>query len=435
MNATVGGKGGSGATGGDVTVNNKSGGHVATSGSGAYGIFAQSVGGNGGDGGLSTNFSQSLSEIPGSPPSKSEDSDGRSFAFTLKMGGNGGTGADAGNVSVSNDASIATKGDIAHGIISQSVGGGGTGGGAATNADSFVTQTIGSITNDTIQRLRSVYNVSNLKDDFGTLNLSIGGNGGAAGDGKASSVTNTGMITTSGVNAYGIFAQSIGGGGGSGGEAAGITDTYALQLGGNGSGGGNAGVVSNTNSNTVSTAGYGSVALFAQSIGGGGGNTGSKTGLSALYDATLAIGGKNGVGGNGAAVTVTSNSGSIITGSEQAPGIFAQSVGGGGGTHFGGVGTLSDDATVKVTVGGTGKAFGNGGAVTVTSASNITTGPSTPGSLNAASVGIFAQSVGRRRWLFRFDDLWRSRTDRVQCQNNLGRRKRERRSGHSQVKR
>ncbi|MEM9630846.1 MAG: autotransporter outer membrane beta-barrel domain-containing protein [Pseudomonadota bacterium] len=396
LNATVGGTGGSGAVGGVVDVVNQGGGHITTGGSGAYGIFAQSVGGNGGDGGLSTNFSQDLANPLADEAASSDESSTVSRAFTLKIGGDGGTGANAGTVTVQNAATIKTTGDIAHGIISQSVGGGGgVGGGAASNADSFVSQTISSNTSDTTQHLRSLYNFTNLADDFGSAQLTIGGVGGAAGDGETSSVTNTGRISTSGTNAYGIFSQSIGGGGGSGGEAASITDSYALQLGGDGGGGGDGGEVSVVNTGAISTLGYGSTALFAQSIGGGGGNTGSKTGLSAIEDVTLAVGGQGGVAGSGGAVNVTYNSGTITTALEQSSGIFAQSVGGGGGTHFGGIGTLSGDVTYhKNFVGGVESSSGNGGDVTVVSGADITTGPATSGSLNAASFGIFAQSVG-----------------------------------------
>ncbi|WP_153770204.1 autotransporter outer membrane beta-barrel domain-containing protein [Labrenzia sp. CE80] len=406
LSTTVGGEGGSGAVGGAVDVVNQGGGHITTSGSGAYGIFAQSVGGNGGDGGLSTNFSQDLyagdliSVVNADGDGVSDADSGASSVsntFTLKIGGNGGTGADAGTVTVSNDATLITTGDVAHGIVSQSVGGGGgVGGGAASNADSFASQTISSNTSGTTQHLRSLYNYTNLEDDFGSVQLTIGGEGGAAGDGEESSVTNSGTITTSGTNAYGIFSQSIGGGGGSGGEAASITDSYALQLGGDGDGGGNGGAVTVVNTGaTITTAGYGSTAVIAQSIGGGGGNTGSKTGLGAIEDVTLAVGGKGGVAGDGGAVNVTFNSGSIATASEQASGIFAQSVGGGGGSHFGGIGTLSEDVTYHQNfVGGVESSSGDGGVVTVVSAANITTGPAEPGDLNAASIGIFAQSVG-----------------------------------------
>jgi hypothetical protein len=50
-----------------------------------------------------------------------------------------------------------------------------------------------------------------------TVTLGLGGNGGMGGDGGAVTVTNHGLIDTSGRKAYGILAQSIGGGGGFGG--------------------------------------------------------------------------------------------------------------------------------------------------------------------------------------------------------------------------
>ena len=400
LNATVGGTGGQGATGNNVTVVNQGGGHINTQGGGAYGIFAQSVGGNGGDGGLATNFSQGIAGIPGSPPEDEDDSDkskkSTSLGVSLKIGGGGSAGADAGDVSVTNSAHITTRGDVAHGIISQSVGGGGgTGGGAATNFDSFVTRTIGGITGETAHILRNAYNFYNIKDDFGNANFAIGGTGGAAGQGGDASVVNDGQqVVTFGDNAYGIFSQSIGGGGGSGGEGASITDSFTLQLGGNGGGGGDAGTASINTTGLVATHGFGSTAVFAQSVGGGGGNTGSKTGFGALDLATLAIGGQDGVSGDGGDVTVTYNSGTLTTTGEQASGIFAQSVGGGGGTHFGGAATLDDDADWSMTVGGTGKSNGDGGDVTVVSAADIVTGPAIQNDATAASMGIFAQSVG-----------------------------------------
>lgn len=403
LNTVVGGNGGDGAVGGAVTVTNDAGGTISTGGGGAYGIFAQSVGGNGGDGGLASNFSQSVGgdcEKNDKDPSVSCVNQNNvttkvSATLNVEVGGDGGAGADAGTATVTNDADITTKGDVAHGIFSQSVGGGGGNGGAtASTLRSFTTRRMAENEASTAERARSLYTLKKLQEDFGTVNVRIGGQGGAAGDGETSSVTNSGAITTSGTNSYGIFSQSIGGGGGSGGEAADITDSYMLELGGNGAGGGDGGTVGITNSGAITTSGYGSAALLAQSIGGGGGNTGSSTGYSALYDVNLAVGGRNGAAGDGGDVTVVAEQGTITTASEQSPGIFAQSVGGGGGTLFGGTGTLTDDASEQVEVGGTGKASGDGGAVTVTASSDISTGPATPGDLNAASIGIFAQSVG-----------------------------------------
>ena len=147
---------------------------------------------------------------------------------------------------------------------------------------------------------------------------SEGGNGGDV------TLINTGKISTRGNVSRGIFAQSIGGGGGSGAGSGGI-----VSLGGSGSGGGHGGVVSVTNTEKISTgvmgdtSRVGSVGIFAQSVGGGGGyGAGSGGGVS--------LGGDSGNAGNGDIVTI-SNSGDVTTWQPNSTAIFAQSVGGGGG--------------------------------------------------------------------------------------------------------
>ncbi|WP_163025856.1 autotransporter outer membrane beta-barrel domain-containing protein [Chachezhania antarctica] len=403
---TVGGGGGASAKGGDVTVDNQSGGAIKTSGAGAHGIFAQSVGGNGGDGGLASNYSGTVAgscgpvDEVGLLSCKNDDGDTTTVELTLDLalGGKGETGADAGTVKVTNDAAVATSGDVAHGIFAQSVGGGGgTGGATATTSSAFYTRQSGN-NNDTVtSKLGSKTTLSDLGEGLGGATILIGGSGNAGGDGAATTVTNSGAVSTTGVNAYGIFAQSVGGGGGSGGEGNSSKSDYTVAIGGSGRAAGIGGDVTITNSGAVTTAGYASAALFAQSIGGGGGNTGGKTNRSALYQAEVTLGGLNSTSDSnsvaGGDVAVTSKTGTIRTGAEQSPGIFAQSVGGGGGTLFGSLGVASDGDPAVVVNGGE-SIDGNGGAVTVNSQSDIYTGPQTAGTLNAASMGIFAQSVG-----------------------------------------
>ena len=48
-----------------------------------------------------------------------------SLDTTLVFGGTGGTGGHGGDVTVTNESDIATTGALAHGIVAQSVGGGG----------------------------------------------------------------------------------------------------------------------------------------------------------------------------------------------------------------------------------------------------------------------------------------------------------------------
>ena len=408
LGAVVGGGGGAAATGGDVTVMNQSGATIATSGAGAYGIFAQSVGGNGGDGGLASNYAKSIAgtcgdtDDKGFQTCKNDEGEETSFSLSLDLsiGGSGGAGSDAGTVTVTNDAAVSTEGDVAHGIFAQSVGGGGgTGGATSTSKSSFYTRKSSDNSSSVKSSLGKASKVTDLEDDFGLAKIYIGGAGNTAGDGAATSVTNSGAIATTGVNAYGIFAQSIGGGGGSGGEANSSKANYELAIGGVGKAGGAGGDVTIANTGSVTTTDYASAALFAQSVGGGGGNSGGKTNRSALYGADVVLGGLNSYldssGVEGGNVEVTSETGTIRTGAEQSPGIFAQSGGGGGGTRFGslGVATNTDDNPIVI-ANGEESVVGHGGDITVTSHSDIYTGPETPGTLNAASFGIFAQSVG-----------------------------------------
>jgi hypothetical protein len=89
---------------------------------------------------------------------------------------------------------------------------------------------------------------------------------------------NSGGIGTYNDEAAGIYAQSIGGGGGDGGlgKALGSDGTISANIGvgGGGGAGGNGGTVSIINTGTILTEGGSSPALEAQSVGGGGGNGG-----------------------------------------------------------------------------------------------------------------------------------------------------------------
>ena len=153
---------------------------------------------------------------------------------------------------------------------------------------------------------------------------------GAAGD---VSVVNSGRITTADDQSTAIFAQSIGGGGGDGGTTGGV-----ITIGGAGNSGGDAGTVSVTQGGQINTSGIEAMGIFAQSVGGGGGNGGA--GDSGSLELGLSLGGDGANGGQGGDSTVMldsyslmgSNVPSIIsTSGEGATGILSQSVGGGGG--------------------------------------------------------------------------------------------------------
>ena len=229
-------------------------GNITTMADGSSAIFAQSIGGGGGVGGLGL-F--------------------QSATGTISLGGSGGANGNGGNVTV--DACcgpaphvmanlIATTGNSAFGIFAQSVGGGG---GLAGNTNPGV----------------------NLTAPNAPSSLTASGSGG--GNGGAVTVSDVGNISTTGDAADDIFAQSVGGGGG-------LTTGFAGSAGAAGSGG----AVSVTQNGILATTGFGATAIFAQSAGGtgtGGNVTVNVTGDALAYGANAdgilaqSVGG----GGNG----------------------------------------------------------------------------------------------------------------------------------------
>ena len=305
---SVGGNAGAGANGGNASAT--VGGVVATQGPGSVGVQVQSIGGGGGTAGAAS-------------------TDG------VGIGGSGSTGGDGGQLTLTLNGSIATGGALSHGVLAQSIGGGG---GSAGNSDSFI---------------------------------AIGGTGAATGNGGAVTIGSTGSVATSGSQAIGVLAQSIGGGGGSGGNA-----TQGLvSVGGSASGGGNGGTVTINSAGAVTTAGDLAPGLLAMSVGGGGGVGGNATSYSAVVG--VSVGGSGGAGGTGGTATVSASAGTDVKAyGSNAMGIAALSVGGGGGT--GGSGYTLTGSTgfgASVAVGGSGGAGGAGGAATVSlNQARITTG-------------------------------------------------------------
>jgi hypothetical protein len=376
----IGGKGGGGDIGGDVTVNQT--GSITTEGASSSAIFAQSVGGGGGDGGAS----RTASFIIGQCPKDNPKCDAANKVGNLSIGGNGGSGENAGTVTVTNSGTLRTLADDSDGIFAQSIGGGGgVGGNGNLGVPGF------SLPPGTVSRT-----------NFGkTLSIAVGGSGADSGDGEAVLVTNTSDISTVGTASYGIFAQSVGGGGGVGGNGeAGATGKVAI--GGAGGSSGNGGDVTVSQIGNIDTTGAGATAIFAQSVGGGGGAAGNidaglasgkgqelanGIGLPTNVGIGLAFAQPGGSAGNGGKVSVTAN-GNIRTSGVGADGIFAQSVGGGGGAAGNLGNTLG--AGIDELLGWTGSVggIGNGGDVTVDQAggSIVTTGD--------FSVGIYAQSAG-----------------------------------------
>jgi hypothetical protein len=361
-NNVGGGGGGAGGLGGEVQVTNW--GTIKTEGNNAAGVLAQSVGGGGGNGGFS--ISGSL---------------GQSAGIVNAVGGGAGGGGQASLVKVENHGSIETSGSFSHGIIAQSIGGGGGNGGFAIGAG------------------------VSLSGNQGSGSSKVGGGaGGAGGNGGDVIVNNTGTIIVRGDNAFGVFAQSVGGGGGSGGIAGGLVIGGSLEstVGGNGGQGGNGGNVTVTSTGDIITTGANSSAVFAQSVAGSGGWGGLAIGLnpgSSSTGITLGLGSRCStvVGledclptdGQQGTVTVTINGQTTVTEGSLSYGLLAQAVAGGGGamgTVLEGLLTFSG-SDVVVQVGSDGSMSGNAGFQSTTYTNNTTTS-------GLGSIGLIAQSIG-----------------------------------------
>ena len=359
-----GGSGGEGNAGGLVNVGNT--GTIETFGTGAHGIFAESVGGGGGQGGSARTMSINvMTELEAKPL-------GQYVSFNLNLGGSGGKGGDGGTTTVINQGTIRTHGADSHGIYAQSVGAGGGSGGEGAHG---------------------FFGVPTFFIDktpmYKQVSLSIGGSAGAAGDGKAVNVTQTGAITTARHGSYGIFAQSIGGGGGQGGKGV-IGFTGTVGIGGSGGASGDGGAIKVKVDGDIDTYGGEAFGVFAQSVGGGGGIAGNiDRGATFLRQGGIGVGAgivlNSGNGGNGGQVTVDGK-GNIHTRGDASFGIFAQSVGGGGGVAGSGGGIAGFGAS---SLGMAGSAGGNGSGDLITvdwTGSILTEGEN--------AHGIFAQSAG-----------------------------------------
>ncbi|MGE4369626.1 MAG: autotransporter domain-containing protein [Burkholderiaceae bacterium] len=330
---------------------------------------------------------------------------GGKLTLNTVVGGSGGSGNHGGAVNVTYSGGI-TTGDLfqlqytdssgktsyttpiatgsgSHGIVAQSIGGGGGMGGSADPATSIIPDLAGSIIDDVNKILDAKNGIGWLAKkitDFDTeefefptgykTSVAVGGSGGAAGDGGAVQVAvgANSRIGTTGHRAYGVLAQSVGGGGGTGGVAAGdsLLDTdvklspitgadvdIGLNVGGASGNGGNGGDVTVTiNVPRVSgqdyrlfSSGYASPIVVGQSIAGGGGiaHDGSMVGFSGkiagapVPDVKLGAmdSGRAGAGGNAGAVTLGTSSqplNALMENAGDASGVLvAQSISGGGG--------------------------------------------------------------------------------------------------------
>lgn len=386
-----GAQGGKGGNGGRVQVANSDSGTIATWGAGSAGMVAQSIGGGGGNGGIvQAHDANSFNDILGSPANLAglldkavswlesgpqiAISKAVSLSVGVTTGGNGGDGTSASPFNVRNDGVISTQGDHAPAILAQSVGGGG---GNAGMIDSAGASTLLSSIDALIKAAESgAQNVFTVALPQTSITHQTGGSGGAAGSGGGTAsdpalVVNTGSIFTQGNGSAGIVAQSIGGGGGR--SAASGQDLQAVVSAGAGGAGPEI---------------LDKITRIINLLGTKGGSA-----LGSLIN--VRNGGTDGASGAGGVVTVDASASTsrIVTQGYQAPGIVAQSVGGGGGISvvdqplF-----LWSQTTSTMALGvagdqGQGAQLSMGGAVNVIHGGTLATSA-------GGSAGIIAQSVG-----------------------------------------
>ncbi|MFA5488124.1 MAG: hypothetical protein WC284_02800 [Candidimonas sp.] len=371
------GNGSQGGRGGSAALVNHSA--VTTHGSNAIGLYVSSLGGKAGDGGRGSSI--------------------------VAVGGNGGRASTGGTARLENNGTVTTHGEGSHALFAQTVGGGG----GLVIAQSNQRMIIGADSNayspsasgGSLNVLNTGTVTTHGKKATGLTAQSIGGGGGAGGkaagliaigghgqtggDAGQVDVTQNGNIATAEEDAVGVLAQSVGGGGGYGGDVFTIGPVVNVGIGGRGGAGGKGGRIVIKQDGDISTEGRLSTGLVAQSVGGGGGQGGSVTGVGLASAATITIGGSGGSGGSADRVTLDGLKGSVRTAGHGADAIKAQSIGGGGGN--GGNSTSFSAGLASVGIGGTGGAGGQGGQVRAVNHAQLAT-------KGDDASGIIAQSIG-----------------------------------------
>ena len=377
---------GTGYVGGTASVVNPTGAGIMTMGRDAPAIVAQSIGGGGG---IASAGDDSFAAIGGGQAGTA--------THTLLVGGTGyedaattsGFPANSGAaVGVTQSGQIVTQGDWSHGIVAQSIGGGGGLASAYTTASVTPAITIG------VARTPSFGTFGNYAyGDGGAVTISLPQSGPAARISTGTGTSLPGYLQRTGYSAYGIVAQSIGGGGGIATEdtAAGTLATGSIAVGGNNAG--NGGTVAVSGNSVVGTIGDAAHGLVLQSIGMGGGIGGQGSSLTpsspaATNAVSLSINPQTEyLQGGGGSVTVTSEL-AVTTSGADAFGLLAQSIGGGGGLVF-----AQNASQTQTSIGSfygspTYQLSSSGGPVSLTlSGSSIAT-------VGDRSHAIVAQSVG-----------------------------------------
>ena len=419
-----GGSNGTAGNGGQLILVNE-GGLIQATGEFSPGVVHQSIGGGGGwignvpdgnaqIGGLSIGDSKGADLDLVMPFAVQTTSDNSPGSVLQSIGGGGGIVANVGgdvslggtqsiNITASggtltyfqNDLSISTQGDDSPGTVLQSIGGGGGLVGAVEgsvnigSASALGTDVSGS---DISAESDAPISTSGVSSPGFTIQ-SIGGGGGLVGSAPTSvtvgssgfgdsssgaiNFTNTGGITTNGLNSSGVILQSIGGGGvyttSSGGAV--------IRLGGSVIGNNDSASITFNNEAPITTSGSNSSAVVVQSIGGGGG---AVFGLEDASVTTLTLGANN-AAENQANNLDISIDGDLTTGADadepgnNSPALIAQSIGGGGG--------YAPLASTNASLGSRASENLDAGSITLNIDANVRTS-------GFASDGLLIQSIG-----------------------------------------
>ncbi|HEY9348719.1 MAG TPA: hypothetical protein VIQ53_25545, partial [Inquilinus sp.] len=374
----IGGTGGVGGDGGLVTVeldqSNQGGssGHdtsISTAGFGAAGVIAQSIGGGGGIGADGSDSATGTLSVGGA------------------TGGKGGAAGNGGTVALTyyntDPASthIITTGDAADGVDLQSIGGGG--GIAGAGSSLFVGTGVGN------------WQLSKTLTLSAGGGQAASGSGGAVSFAPSSTGDTPIAISTTGNDSFGILAQSIGGGGGlvTSQQSSSAPGGPTLTIGGASSDQSNVGgAVSVTlgSQGTITTTGIAAHGIVAQSIGGGGGIirlvnlTGDSPMLSTSPPSGLSAPGNS--KGEGGTVNVEVDGGVSVSGAG-AVGILAQSLGGGGALVINGNSIYAGSPNVS-------QGAGQGGPVTITATGSVSATGAAGIGIFAQSSGYGSSPVG-----------------------------------------
>ena len=215
----------------------------------------------------------------------------------MGIGGNGGGGGDGGIVTVTtgdgtSGSTINTTGKHGIAIFAQSVGGGGG-----------LVRTM--TTDQTFDPSKIVINPQGRLADVHGFSLTIGGQNGSFGAGGDVTVLASGPITTSGLDAHAILAQSIGGWRRHGGWRTEPCLDEPRRPGALSGDGGTVKIQLQPGAK-ICTSGAGAYGILAQSIGGGGGAAGdfSPPLITMQLGTTGAVMANS---GNGGAVSIIAN--------------------------------------------------------------------------------------------------------------------------------